>query len=403
MSSTSIREVSRWLTDTLLHPREAARQAQDPSRPRMSWRQDLITCMLATWLIQGLTMDAWAHTNQTTLETVITPWHALFYGGFAVTAAWICFQIRCNIKEGRVGIAAVPVGYGVALIGMGLFFLSGVGDQIWHALFGIERSLEAFLSPTHLLLVVGMTLLVSAPFRAMWSDPRPRNTSFLALLPAVWSLALTALLLSLFGDYIIIFASDLPTISQEAFAAQFPGDAPPPLLDVLSARFQVQGVVMLYLTTLLLMVPVLLALRRWRLPFGSITFMWTLVIASDLVAYQYNRGWTLVAVVLGGLFADYLVLRLRPSGDRVSMFRLFAALAPAGLWAMYFLVLTIAYNVGWPVELAVGVGAIASMITLILAYVMIPTPVRLSSDDPAPAPPAETPIPEAGTTARVNA
>jgi hypothetical protein len=209
--------------------------------------------------------------------------------------------------------------------------------------------------------------------------------------------ALTALLLSLFGDYIIVFASDLPTISQEAFAAQFPGNAPPPLLDVLSARLQVQGVVMLYLTTLLLMVPVLLALRRWRLPFGSITFMWTLIIASDLVAYQYNRGWTLVAVVLGGLLADYLVLRLRPSGDRVGMFRLFAALAPAGLWAIYFLALAIAYNVGWPVELAVGVGAIASMITLILAYVMIPTPVRVIAADAVPVAPIEAPMAAAAT------
>ena len=64
-------EASRLLTDALLHPREAARQARDPSRPRMTWRQDLVTCMLATWLIQGLTMDAWAHTNQTSLETVV--------------------------------------------------------------------------------------------------------------------------------------------------------------------------------------------------------------------------------------------------------------------------------------------------------------------------------------------
>ncbi len=386
-------DVTRLLTDALRHPLAAARQAQDQARPRMSWRQDLVTCVFATWLIEGLTMDAWAHTNQTKLETVVTPWHALFYGGFAVTAGWIIWCIRQNIKDGRSGLGAVPIGYGVALIGMGCFFVSGVGDQIWHALFGIERDLEAFLSPTHLLLVIGMALLVSAPFRAMWSDPRPRNTSFLSLLPAVWSLALVVLLLSLFGDYVIIFASDLPTISKEAFAAQFPGNAPQPLLDVFSARFQVQGVSMLYLTNLLLMVPVLLALRRWRLPFGSITFMWTLIIASDLVAYQYNRGWTLVAVVLGGLVADYLVLRLRPSAERVSMFRTFAALAPAALWAIYFIVLAVAYNIGWPVELAVGVGAIASMLTLILAYVMIPTPVRLLADDAAPVAAVEERLP----------
>jgi hypothetical protein len=384
------------LSDTVLQLREAARHSQDPGRPRMSWRQDLVTCMLATWLIQGLTMDAWAHTNQNTLESVLTPWHALFYGGFAVTAAWICWQISRNFKPGRSWLEAVPVGYGVAVIGMVLFFLSGVGDQIWHAKFGIERDLEAFLSPPHTVLVIGMALLVTAPFRSMWSDPRPRTMSFLSLLPAVWSLALMVLLLALFGNYVVIFASDLPTISRDAFAARFPGDAPQPLLNVFSARFQVQGVLMLYLTTLLLMTPVLLALRRWRLPFGSITFMWTLIVASNLVAYQYNRGWTLVAVVLGGLIADYLVLRLRPSGDRVGMFRLFATLAPLGLWTMYFLVLAVAYNVGWPAELAVGVGAIAGMITLMLAYVMIPTPIHRMSDDSAPMPTAEAPATSVG-------
>jgi hypothetical protein len=394
-------DLIRLLSDMLRHPGELVRQARDPRRPRMLWHQDLVTCMMATWLIQGLTMDAWAHTNQTRLETVVTPWHALFYGGFAVTAGWICWCIRNNIKDGRSGMGAVPIGYGVALIGMGCFFLSGVGDQIWHALFGIERDLEAFLSPTHLLLVIGMALLVSAPFRAMWSDPRPRNTSFLSLLPAIWSLALTVLLLSLFSDYIIIFASDLPTISKEAFAAQFPGDAPAALLDVFSARFQVQGVVMLYLTGLLLMAPVLLALRRWRLPFGSITFMWTFIIASDLVAYQYNRGWSLVAVVLGGLVADYLVLKLRPSGERVAMFRTFAALAPMALWAIYFVVIEIAYDIGWPVELAVGVGLISGMTILLLAYIMIPTPVRLLADEPAPVPPAEARAP-AVTTAGID-
>jgi hypothetical protein len=58
-------------------------------------------------------------------------------------------------------------------------------------------------------------------------------------------------------------------------------------------------------------------------------------------------------------------------------------LAPLGLWAMYFLVLATVYNVGWPAELAVGVGAIASMISLMLAYLMTPAPVgRLLLEDP---------------------
>ena len=91
------------------------------------------------------------------------------------------------------------------------------------------------------------------------------------------------------------------------------------------------------------------------------------------------------------------MLQLRPTGDNVNMFRTFAALAPAALWTSYFVVLAIAYNVGWPVELAVGVTVIASMTTLILAYVMIPTPVRPLSDSPAPVPPVEVPMPAAPT------
>ena len=71
-----MRQLTETLAGALLHPRAAAREARQPNRPRMLWHQDLVTCVLAMWLIQGLTMDAWAHTNQTRLETVVTPWHA---------------------------------------------------------------------------------------------------------------------------------------------------------------------------------------------------------------------------------------------------------------------------------------------------------------------------------------
>lgn len=99
---------------------------------------------------------------------------------------------------------------------------------------------------------------------------------------------------------------------------------------------------------------------------------------------------------------DYLVLRLRPSAERIRMFRAFAALVPAAPWTIYFIVLAIAYNVGWPVDLAVGVGVLSSMMTLILAYLMVLTPVRLIADAPAPVALAvEAPVP-AATSAGVN-
>lgn len=367
---------------TLLHPRAAARALHDEHRPRFLWHQEIVTCLLTTWLVEGLTMDAWAHLNQTKLDTVVTPWHGLFYGGFFATTIWIFWHILHHHDTGHSRLRAIPVGYGVALVGCLVFFISGIGDQIWHLTFGIERNLKAFLSPTHIGLVIGMTMLVSAPFRAMWSNPYlSRTPTFVQLLPAVWSIAMTALLISNISGYIDIFPSDLPTIGQTAFISHFPGIAPAPLLAAFAARFQVQGVIMIEMTNFLMMIPVLLCLRRWRLPFGSITFIFTTLIASQLVEYEYNRAWTVVAAVVGGLIADYLVYRLRPTVERRAAFRTFAGLAPAALWITYFVVLAIAYHIGWPVELAVGVIVLASLSTVIIAYAMVPPPMPVLAED----------------------
>ncbi len=58
-------------------------------------------------------------------------------------------------------------GYGLSLLGVSIFALGGVSDMIWHMLFGIEVNVDALLSPTHLLLAVGMALIVSGPLRAV--------------------------------------------------------------------------------------------------------------------------------------------------------------------------------------------------------------------------------------------
>jgi hypothetical protein len=47
--------------------------------------------------------------------------------------------------------------------------------MIWHGIFGIESNVEALLSPTHLVLAVGMTLIISGPFRAGWRRLTDQN------------------------------------------------------------------------------------------------------------------------------------------------------------------------------------------------------------------------------------
>jgi hypothetical protein len=67
-----------------------------------------VTALLGIWFGAGLMIDAWAHSNLAELETFFTPWHAVFYSGFAVVSGWIIWQVWRNVRAGRQGLAAVP-------------------------------------------------------------------------------------------------------------------------------------------------------------------------------------------------------------------------------------------------------------------------------------------------------
>jgi hypothetical protein len=185
-------------------------------------------------------------------------------------------------------------------------------------------------------------------------------------------------------NYAYIYPSGLATISQKGFVAGFPGQTSIPLLNVFSARFQVQGVLMMHLTTFILVLPILVCLRRWRqLPFGSITMLVTAVTGAVLEIFQYSYGWTLLAAVISGLGADLLARWLRPNTSAVWRFRAFALLMPIVLWVPYFVTLAIAYHVGWPLELSTGVTVLTGVATLALSYLIAPSPIPPYTDAPA--------------------
>lgn len=48
--------------------------------------------LFGAWLVIGVVVDGWAHNNDKP-ETFFTPWHGVFYSGFAVCAAWMCWQV----------------------------------------------------------------------------------------------------------------------------------------------------------------------------------------------------------------------------------------------------------------------------------------------------------------------
>jgi hypothetical protein len=353
--------------------------AAGPARPVATYRTNLVTVLLGAWFTVGLFLDAWAHNNKPGLETFFTPWHAVFYSGFTATAGWIAWTVWRNVLAGRTRLAAVPVGYGATLVALVGFGLAGLGDLIWHTVYGIEQDINILFSPTHLGLITTMFIIVTTPLRASWVDRSlPAAPGLRRLLPAVLSAALatTLVLLSLQYSNVLVFQS---------------GDVLVAMANV-EEGFTANLVAAMAMTNLLLIVPLLTLARRWELPVGTATILYLAVggLAGAIAGFANEE--MIIGLLIGGACVDLLARWLRPTPSRLARFRAFAGLAPFVTWAIYIATayaVTEAVVVAPPeagggqappvVELYTGVPVVQALLGLLVACLLVPD--RASESD----------------------
>ena len=171
-------------------------------RPTASLRFDWIAVVLATWALGGLYLDGWAHHHGRVDSSFLTPWHGVLYAGVFGTFLFLLIELRRGVDAGLPWRWALPPGYPLSLAAALLFLVAGMGDALWHALFGVEVELETLLSPTHLLLAVAGILLMSGPARSAWSRPVSAGDSgWPSLGPLVISAALLYSVLTFFTQF----------------------------------------------------------------------------------------------------------------------------------------------------------------------------------------------------------
>ena len=348
-------------------------------RPRLSRPEELLTVAFGAWLIAGLFVDGWAHNNDKP-ETFFTPWHLMFYSGFGASAAWICSRVWRH--------RGIPAGYGLGVVGVALFAAGGVADLIWHSIFGIEVDLEALLSPSHTVLFVGALLFLTSPLRAAWSDPSNGRTATMhGILPALVSTVLATATVAFFFMEFAPFLSNAATAEPYRFVTTVLGREG--LGEWMTEELQLEGFASVLITTVILMTPTLLLLRRWLLPFGSLTMLFGTVTALTSAIEGFDMGETAAAGLVAGVAGDLLVRRLRPSPSRPGALRTVAALVPAVLWLAYFGLLAAFYSVGWSVELWAGITGTAALtgvgLTLLVAPPAVPPGVDPDEGEPASA------------------
>jgi hypothetical protein len=321
------------------------------------------------WMVVGLFLDGWAH-DDARPESFFTPWHAVLYSGFAATAIAAVSVVVRRRTAGRTVSEAIPPGHAVTLVGLGVFALGGVGDLLWHEVLGIEVGVEALLSPSHLVLLAGGVLVLSAPLRAGIAAG-PDDHRLGVVVPIVLDLVLLVGVGGFFLAYLSPFVND--AASQRFDPQRIPHEHPSSDVDELQ---QLLGVGSILVTTVLLVLALVYLVHRWSPPPGSVTLLVGGSVLLLTMIDQFDEWFVVLAGVAAGATIDSLWRRVGASTA--------IGVGLAVLWAGYFVTHGLVGDpVGWSAELVGGSVVLSGLLAAALSAVTTPAmdkPTNCSSN-----------------------
>lgn len=310
-----------------------------------------ITVVLSAWTVAGVFVDGWAHFNRPGLETFFTPWHAILYSGAAALFGWLLLPHRVAARRDRLWAVAAAV----------VFAAGGLGDLLWHGAFGVETGLDALVSPTHLLLLLGGVLGVTAPLREQQGrEPRTLREAS----PVLAALILATALGAFFLLYVSPFTTAAPTQALLLVPESAPGHAA-------AEAPAAAGLAAYLVATVLLVVPALLLLARRSLPFGAITLLVTIVATLSAAVTDFGQPAAPAAALLAGLGADAVLYAAR-NVPAPALFPLIGAAIPLLLWTAQLVSLALTVGVRWPASLVIGAPVLTTMLGAVLGVLASP-------------------------------
>jgi hypothetical protein len=364
------------------------------ARPVTTYREDLITAALAIWPIAAMFFDGHNHNNKTGQESFLSVPHLFLYAGMTAVAIWVAmvavkYQTAAGVDPRKTlipDLKAIPVGYGVAILGLTSLGLGGPIDFIWHSSYGFEVGVDAIYSPPHLLLFFGGLLVSSTGIRAMWAKqdvvldlkgfaPVAISATLFVGVSGFITMYLSAFMTNVtptsdfVRDYQTHFKDNFTdqTVSLNAGLTGY-GDNAWPFYYYSASH----GIAVEIITTLILLGPALLMLRRWRVPFGAMTLIFTGygLLASIMTSY---RDWVLIIpLVLFGLTIDLLQRRSGEQRLTLGGIRAVGPIAAAVLWVSYYGVLALDKGIGWEPTLWVGALMVGVLTGFGVAFLVAP-------------------------------
>jgi hypothetical protein len=351
-----------------------------------SVRFDWVMTVLCGLFQAGIYLDGWAHLHVPQLETFFTPWHGVLYSAFAALSVLLMGRLIGGRRKSIDWRSALPAGYGLSLIGCGIFCAAGLADMLWHTFFGIEADVEALLSPTHLVLACAGLLICAGPLRSGWQRSEFPTSSWVAQLPMILSLSFVLSSLAFFTQYAHPIARPWAALGNRPLVPALPVQAADPAFDSEGlgtvALNHAMGVASVLLQTGLLMGVVLMALvrRNWSLPIGSLTILFT--VNAALMGLMRDQVELIPAAALAGVAADFLLIWFKPTPTRTGALRFFAFAAPTTYYLLHFVSLKLTKGIWWSVHVWTGAIILAGIAGWLLSYLVVAT--RVSQEDDLP-------------------
>ena len=379
---------------------QLARNAPDAARgerPVTTYREDLITALLTIWPIVAMFFDGRGHNNETGQESFWSIPHLFLYGGMTAIGVWVGVLVtRYQLAAGAdprksliPDLKAIPVGYGVAILGLLTLGLGGPLDFIWHAQYGFEVGVDAIYSPPHLLLFFGGLLVSSTGIRSMWAK-NDINLDFKTFVPVLVSTTLFTGVAGFITMYLSAFMTNVsPTsdfVKDYENTALFKDNFNDQSLSLNAGLTSYgdegwsyyyyaasHGIASEIVTTLVVLGPILLLLRRWRLPLGGVTLIFLGYGLLVNIMTEYRDIILIIPLLLTGVVIDALQNRAKP-GERLTLggIRSVGPAAAATLWISYYAVLALHEGLGWEPTMWVGAIMVGIMTGFGVAFLVAP-------------------------------
>lgn len=317
-------------------------------------RYDVVVTVFSLWMVGGTWLDGWGHHHGAT-ESFFTPYHAALYSGFLCLAVTL---IGYPMWKLRKGIRSAMPGYGVAVAGTWLFLVGGFGDMFWHEIFGVEGDVEAFISPPHMALFIGGTMMVLGPVAALRHHGIP--TGWRDGWPAVLSVASAIGLIQFATEHANALLLPIPAGDTMVYAGPF-GPAGYSFTPEVGVAY---GLSAIMVQTLLISATIVVLMSRLNAPFGAITISLVLGVGHSLVIHDEFALLSVLAIA--GLVGDALLTW----APRLPLW-VVPTVVPATLYSAWLVALAATYGLNWNAHLVSGAVATATATGLVVGLLSV--------------------------------